>query len=49
MNLVEGKRSAPKTRLELWPDVKYANVLFHRHFLFLNVIPVVFDLKFSNL
>ena len=47
MNLVEGKCPAPKTPLELWPDVKCANVFFHKRFLFINVI--VLDLKFPNL
>ena len=47
MNLVEGKCPAPKTQLELWPDVKCANVFFHKRFLFINVI--VLDLKFPKL
>ena len=47
MNLVEGKCPAPKTQQELCPDVKCANVFFHKRFLFINVI--VLDLKFPNL
>ena len=47
MNLVEGKCPAPKTPLELWPDVKCANVFFYRRFLFINVI--VLDSKFPKL
>ena len=47
MNLVGGKCPAPKPPLELWPDVKCANVFFHRRFSFIKVI--VFDLKFPNL
>ena len=47
MNLIEGKCPAPKTPLELGPDVKCANVFFHKRFLFINVI--VLDLTFPNL